>query len=124
VWRHVRRQVAPLPTSSAVDRLVRRGGGERLRLEARKPVVLVLGSGGLLRLLRLFAPARRCSLGRPATAMHAARTPAAPRRWHQPLPVAACRLGGGGGRRCANGRLLLRCAAPRPQAGRPTPSSR
>lgn len=41
VWRHARRQIAPLPTSSAlIDRLVRKGG-----TEDRKPIILVLGSG-------------------------------------------------------------------------------
>jgi hypothetical protein len=41
VWRHVRRQIAPLPTSSAlIDRLVRKGS-----TADRKPIILVLGSG-------------------------------------------------------------------------------
>jgi NADH:ubiquinone reductase (non-electrogenic) len=38
------RMIRDLPTTRAFDKLVR-GGGGRLRLQADKPVVLVLGSG-------------------------------------------------------------------------------
>lgn len=43
ILKHVKRQVADLPTTTALQKLTRRG--DRLVLEADKPVVLVLGSG-------------------------------------------------------------------------------
>ncbi len=44
VWRHLRRQLAPLPTSTALGMLARKGD-QPTRLETKKPVILVLGSG-------------------------------------------------------------------------------
>ena len=47
IGRHLQRGVEGLPSTQAINRLNRlvRGEGGRLRLEAKKPVVLVLGSG-------------------------------------------------------------------------------
>jgi len=43
VWRHVGRQLVPLPEQLALDKLV--ADGSKMRLAKTKPVVLVLGSG-------------------------------------------------------------------------------
>jgi NADH:ubiquinone reductase (non-electrogenic) len=45
IGRHLNRAIRELPTTKAFDKLVGGGRGGKLRLQADKPVVLVLGSG-------------------------------------------------------------------------------
>lgn len=45
IGRHLNRAYQKLPTTKAFDKLVGGGRGGKLRLQADKPVVLVLGSG-------------------------------------------------------------------------------